>query len=145
MDSGSDLLAGLMRAADKMAGPPLTIDGMSAEDAAAMVDLKVAYTPIVMESWGDERDRFQIPQPVKVQRDGLRYAAIWPERHDFEWLDNGRLRVCRARFLLMRGFFYKNFRTYSHPEQQKILVWYFGGQMWQPKAGSELAVAMGIL
>ncbi len=145
METQSFSLAGLNRVIDQMIGPPPTIDGVSAEQAAESVDLKVAYSPIVMESWDPVKNGLRIPEPVKVVKDGLRYAAVWPDRHDFDWLTDQQLRVCRARFLMMKGHFYKQIRGYSHSDQQRILAWYFGGQMWQPKAGSELADALGII
>ncbi len=118
-----------------------SIDGVSIESAVKMVDLTIGYTPVVMNQWHDERF-MSIPRPTRVQTDGKVFAAVWPEIHDFQILSDRHHRECRARFLLLRGMFYRHFDRYCYPEQRQIVEWYFNGQMWRPKKGSELERAL---
>ena len=124
--------------------PREDIDGMSPEDAAKFVELQMGYTPIVLERWSGEH--WDIPVPCKVITDGKKYAAVW-ERwmlngrnggRDFQNLLDEQHMEARARYLLLRGYFYRHFDRYSYPEQRKIIAWYFGGVMWRPAEGSDL-------
>jgi len=137
-----DQISGLLSALEKMAGPPEEIDGANVKETANVVDLSIAYSPVVC-SRCDEFQRW-IPETEKPQKDGLRYYVLRPQSRDWLWISPDELKVMRARFLLMKAVFYKMFRGYSYPDRQKILHYYFDGRMWQPKEDSDLAKAMGL-
>lgn len=124
---------------------PEIIDGCDVHEAAKVVDLSVAYTPVLEHRLPEEHGFSFVEKPDRVVKDGMRYCLTWPERKDFRWVEVESLKVMRARFLLWHGHFYKVFRSLPNPSQSQVLAWYFNGSMWQPKEGSVLAKGMGIL
>lgn len=104
------------------------IDGVNPRDAAQHVMLDLGYTPVVERYFGDMGH--QIPEPVRVVKDGARYCLMFGR--DYRWVSVEELKVMRARFLLLRGWYYRAFDGFSHPDKQKILAWYFKGGMWRP-------------
>ena len=122
---------------------PELIDGSDPHEVAKLVDLSFAHSPILTRRYAWP-PMGEIPEPDKPKRDGMRYYLMWPRQQQWEWLTEEAHKIARARFLLWRNWFYKTFDGFSHPEKQKIVAWYFDGQMWRPQQGSDLAKAMGL-
>jgi hypothetical protein len=64
------------------------------------------------------------PRAVLARSDG-KYQIDYPESRDFQIVDAAALKIMRARFLLLRGWYYQHFDGLSHPQQQAVLDWYF--------------------
>lgn len=135
----NDLLAALQKMI-----PTEEIDGCRVDDAAGAVDLDIAHTPVIDSPVGDDY-RHRIPKPVEAQKwSGDRWAVVYPDHHDFQRVTESELKRMRARYLLLRGFYTRAFRTLPHPTQQQVLAWYFPDGLWLPPEGSDLAKAMGV-
>lgn len=118
--------------------PPEIIDGADVDYIAEQfVDLDVAFSPVIAER-GSEYDH-RIPDLTEVQRqpDG-RYMLVWPGRHDFESVSEERLKVMRARFLLLSKWYLRNFHTFSHSMQLELAATHLKG-MAIPASNSPLA------
>ncbi|MFO0801442.1 MAG: hypothetical protein U0804_28585 [Gemmataceae bacterium] len=134
---------GLLAALQKLI-PTEVIDGTSVDDAAGLVDLSVAHTPVVENPAGDNY-QFRIQRPVEVQKwSGGRWAVMYRERKDFRRVTEDEVKVMRARYLLLRGYYYRSFRHLPYPGQREVTAWYFPDGLWLPEAGSDLAKAMGV-
>ena len=122
------------------------VDGDSVSEAAAMVDLSIAYSPVVEENLERINPALSVPKPVSVlqQKDG-RYRIDHPEHGDFSFVDEHQLKRMRARYLLLRGYYYRHLKALSYPTQQQVLAWYFPEGVWMPPAHSDLAKKMGIV
>ena len=123
---------------------PELIDGCDPHDFVGMIDLSIGHSPILHDRhpWPPLGD---IPEPDKPKKDGLRYYLSWPRSHQWEWLTEESHKLMRARFLIWRGWFYKTLGGFSHPDQQKIVHWYFEGGVWRPNPDSLLYKAMGLI
>ena len=126
--------------------PAEIIDGSDVEKTAEIVMLDIAFTPVVQHRHGgDDYDLLDNPpRPVQVEKRGERYLIVHPESHDFDWVDEKSLKAMRARFLLLRGFYYKRLRSVGHSTRQQILGLYFPEGVYLPAEGSELSKAMGL-
>lgn len=98
-------------------------------DYVSDVDLEIAFSPVVNHSVGNP---CHIPKPDRVEKqaDG-RYLITWPEAHNFEFVDEESLKLMRARFLLLRGFYHERFKSFAPREREKILAWYFPEGMFR--------------
>jgi hypothetical protein len=127
------------------------IDGGRVEDAAKCVDLSIAYSPVVDQYIGTidiERmmlNPSKIPQPIKPRKDGLRYYTADPRAQTWQWFTPEQMKTARARYLLLRGYFYKHIGGFAYNDQQRVVAWYFEGGVWRPNPGTELGNAMGIV
>jgi len=116
-----------------------TIDGANVEETAEMVDLDIAYSPVVTGRISDDFHLHTIPQPepVKISDNG-RYYIPRTDPPDFEFISKESMKVMRARYLLLRGFYANNIDSFSYSEQQQILAWYFPGGLFRlPKKDKE--------
>lgn len=125
----------------------------SIADVLDMVDIEVGFgmdsrgnrtTLLVVEGDWSERYQRQIPDVSYVEMNGERYMIPRPKEVDFDFLSEDSVKVARARFLLLRDYYYKRWRSVSHPMRQEAVAKFFGGSVWTPAEGSELAKAMGI-
>lgn len=125
---------------------PEIVDGCNVrETAREMVDLDVEHSPVLQVPVCSERDlHIDVPRPVRVIREGSRYALVWPEQKDFQNVPEAVVKVMRARFLLTRGYYYKHFDQLPNSMQRAVVALFFGGKMWRPQAGSPLSQAMGL-
>jgi len=112
-----------------------TIDGVSIAEVLELVDLDVAYSPVVEHAVdGDWPMPEQLSVTPLVKRDDGRYEA----RHQtdsgptFEFLDAESVRVMRARYLLCRDHFAKSIEQYGYRDQQRILADFFPEGLWRP-------------
>lgn len=123
---------------------PELIDGCDPREFVKFVDLSIAHSPVIHQRhpWPPMGD---IPETDKPKQDGLRYYLVWPQSHNWEWLTTESHKLMRVRFLLWRGWLYKTFDGFSHPDKQKIVAWYFDGSMWRPEQDSPLYKAMGLV
>lgn len=138
--SVKDLLAAIERTI-----PAEIIDGQNVKDAAEMVMLDIAFSPVVERPAGDEVSLcLNPPRTSQVEQRGDRYLIVRPEQRDFEWVDEVSLKIMRARYLLLRGYYYKQLRRLSHPVRQQVLGLYFDGGVYVPPEGSELAKLLGV-
>lgn len=140
----SDMLSGLMAALEKQI-PKESIDGHDPREVARCVMLDVAFTPVLERFVNEERLMFDPPEPVEVQQDGERYMLVKPREHDFRWIDSKSLAVMRARFLLVRGYYYPRLRVLDYQTRDRVLCWYFPGGVYMPAEGSALSKALGII
>lgn len=125
--------------------PPESIDGSDPKEVASIVMLEVEHTPVIDHPVGDEVELLtHPPEPVEVRKDGERYMLTWPKTHDFRFVDAESLKVMRARYIMVRNFYWRRLRTLGCETQQRVLSWYFPEGTWTPKEGSELAKAMGV-
>lgn len=118
--------------------------GATPEEAEKIIDLSVAYTPVLDNFILREDELYHmIPKPVRVVKDGLRYCLM-PGGSEYRWLDIEELKRKRARYILVKNWYYVNFKKLSYPEQQEVLGKFFKDGMWRPKEGSELSKLMGL-
>lgn len=139
------LLETVNRMLDEQLGGKEEIDGASPEAIADCVDLSIAHSPVLRGRLNMKRFGFDIPEPIKPRKDGLRYYVADPRSQSWEWFTPEQMKVMRARFLLMRGWYYQHLGGFSHPDQQTIIAWYFEGGVWRPNADSALGKAMGLV
>lgn len=123
--------------------PAETIDGANVRDTAKMVDLEIGFSPVVKYAFEGYQ---HTPSPTsEVQLwSGNRYALVDAKNHDFQIIRPEELKVMRARYLLLRGYYQRNFRALHYSMQQKVGHYYFPDGLWLPAEGSELARKMEI-
>ena len=105
------------------------IDGASVQDATENVMLDVEYSPVLPDSVYENHIRlYGPPVPCRVQKDGSRYCVWMPDSpQKFRWADEDSLREMRARYLLVKGWLYRQLESGSLPYsiQQRVLSLYF--------------------
>lgn len=101
--------------------PTEVIDGCDVEQTAESVMLDIAFTPVVPEYVSGDDLILHPPETVEVEKRGERYLIVRPDLHDFDWVEESRLKVMRARFLLLRGYYYRHLRSMGHQHRQQIL------------------------
>jgi hypothetical protein len=125
------------------------IDGCKVADAAKAVDLSVAHSPVVDRYVGTKDiDAMMmsprlIPQPIKPRKDGLRYYTTNAAAGTWKWFTVDEMKTARARFLLLRGYFYKHLGRFDRGDH--VVAWYFEGGVWRPEPGTALADAIGVV
>ena len=109
--------------------PRETIGGVDVEQCAKEhVMLDIEFSPVLPDaiSEPDTTFNFDCPIPCRVQQEGSRYCVWIPhDQRKYQWTTANDLKVMRARFLLMRGWYANNIDRFSHPEKQRILYHFF--------------------
>lgn len=95
------------------------VDGQLVSKTADMVDLEIAAVFLCVEHRHDDYTH-NVPTVRVYEKNGERWLIPKPEDHDFEWVTEDQLKMMRARFLLMNGWYYRNF--HSLPHSMKCLV-----------------------
>lgn len=137
---------GLLEAIEKML-PVELIEGSNVKEVAELVDLTVAYSPVVEEVLHNDPAttyRTTPPKPIRVTKDGSRYCIVDAKAGYYRWVEPAALRLMRARFLLLHGMYYRRLNSMGHQEREAVLAWYFPQGVWTPAPGSALAKAMGM-
>lgn len=124
--------------------PKEIIAGCDVEETAKMMDLDLAYKLLVVQRYcsvcspEDEFTLFSNPPPVtsniKKRPDG-QYQIDWvsEEGPDFEIVSADEVKIMRARFLLLKGFYSQNFNKLTLPKQNEVAVQY--DIHWVPPEG----------
>lgn len=138
----SPAVQGLANALDMLAdADPEMVDGARVDKIASeCVDLDVEFSPVVPCRCDDWQHNPPTPSRVTKGQDG-RY---WVDDLQ-QYVHVESVKIMRARYLLMRGWFWKQLRAMSHSDRQRVLSMYFEGGTWQPEEGSELAKAMHVV
>ena len=132
---------GLLETLKSMIPEEAKIQGSTPEELVDAVDLSIEYTPVLQEFIHDAMILYHcIPSPCRVQKDGSRYCLMMGR--DYRWIEVPQLKEMRARFLLVRGFYYANFDKFSYSQRPEIISKFFKGGMWRPAPGTELYKAM---
>lgn len=123
--------AAALQSAYPEAFAPEIIDGDNVDDAAAMVDLSIAFTPVLAT-----RDSM-CPADV-AELDGGRYRVFGEQTLD---ISAASLKVMRARYLLTRSAIVRRLPTMGDVDRRRIerAFWPRGDVPWVPPAGSPLA------
>ena len=117
-----------------------------------MIDIEVGFgmdeqgrrtTLPVVETRCDSMYEHAVPIPSMVEMNGERYMISRPANADFDWFSEDSVKVMRARFLLLRDYYYPRIPSMSESMRREVVSRFFGGSVWTPPAGSELAKAMG--
>ena len=113
--------------------PQETVDGVKVKDAADMVLLEEAYSPVLMEPHTEQEQGIPRPCPVsKTEGDTfIVYAQAGAQIVSAE-----ELKVMRARLLLWHGYLYKLMaqgRLLPHPKPEQYVAWYHGGSLHIPQ------------
>ena len=110
--------------------PVETIDGANVEETAGLVDLDIAYKLLFVPHCVQQEDfelYHRIPFVVEAQKrpDGryeLRFQTeVGP---DFQIITANEAKVMRARFLLLKGFYARNFDKLTLPKQNEVAAKY---------------------
>lgn len=72
-----------------------------------------------------------------------RYMILRPEINDFDWVTEDSVKVMRARFLLIRNYYYPLLNSLSPQSRGEAVANFFGGSVWTPKPGTAIAKALG--
>jgi len=105
------------------------------------VMLDIAYQPVVEWPVRDPLRPIPKPRPVLARSDG-RYQIDHPEDRDFRIVEADELKLMRARYLLLRGWYYERLPSLSHSQREQVLAWYFpGGVVWLRPDTQELGDA----
>lgn len=108
--------------------PDEIIDGSNVADTAEIVMLDIAYSPVVEGVVDEERLPFSIPIPVKVtDRGDGRYEIRRTDPPDFRILNEAEIKVMRARFLLLKGYYADKMDMLSYSGKQTVIALYFNG------------------
>ncbi|HEY0983537.1 hypothetical protein [Schlesneria sp.] len=131
----SDRESSLLKALNSML-PPETIGGHDVHDAAQCVDLNVEFTPVLPDRIEDPATTFPrlIPTPRRVQMDGSRWCVWLPNTPEkYRWVNSDdELKVMRARYLLLRGWYFERIETMSHSQRAEVIGKYFPGGVFKP-------------
>ncbi len=109
--------------------PPELINGSDVTETAEMVELDIAYSPVVRRCTSEYNTvGAEVPTPDKVvKRSDGNYEIRQTDPPDFDIIKPEQLKVMRARYLLLRGFYGSNMKGFSYPVQQQIIHYYFPG------------------
>lgn len=106
------------------------IDGANVEETAKMVDLDTAYKLLLVEEFVHQEDIesfSNIPPVIEAQKltDG-RYKINFQTAGgpDFRILTADEAKIMRARFLLLKGYYYSNFNRLTLPKQNEVAALY---------------------
>lgn len=127
---------GLMESLAKLV-PPEIIDGANVVETATVVDLTVEFTPVLPapvgcyleEGWGP---RF-VPTPCRVQQEGARWCVWIPYSSEkYRWVTDEQLKVMRARYLLLKAFYYRTIEGMTHSQRSEVISKFFPGGLFKP-------------
>lgn len=115
------------------------IGEISIKQVLGAVDLSIAFSPVVVNSVGDYE--FNVPIPVKLtKRDDGKYEATYKDETgkpvNFEILEPEVVKIMRARFLLLRDYYFRRLAldNMCHSMQQEVVSRYFDGHAYIPKS-----------
>ena len=106
------------------------IGGANVEETAGMVDLDIAYKLFLVEGFVRQEDMelfHTVPPVVKAEkRDDGRYEIRWQTKvgPDFRIITADQAKVMRARFLLLKGFYGRNWNRLTLPKQNEVAAKY---------------------
>ena len=126
--------------------PKEVIDGSDVDETAKMVMLEVEFTPVIPHSVIDPATKYTelVPTPCRVQLDGSRYCVWMPDSPEkYRWVDEESLKVMRARYLLLRGFYYRTIESMPHSYRQEVISKFFPGGLFKPAMFTELDSRIG--
>ena len=109
--------------------PVEVIDGTPVLEAAKHVMLEVAYTPVlpyfILEDPSTHHPD-HVPTPCRVQKEGDRYCVWMPHSPEkYMWVKPEGVKEMRARYLLLRGWYYEQLNNMGHSERQVVLAKFF--------------------
>ena len=126
--------------------PKEVIDGSDVDETAKMVMLEVEFTPVIPHSVIDPATDYteHVPTPCRVQLDGSRYCVWMPNSPEkYRWVDEESLKVMRARYLLLRGFYHRTNESMPHSYRQEVISKFFPGGLFKPAIFTELDSRIG--
>ena len=126
--------------------PKEVIDGSDVDEIAKMVDLDVEFTPVIPHSVIDPATDYSghVPTPCRVQLDGCRYCVWMPDSPEkYRWVDEESLKVMRARYLLLRGFYHRTIEGMPHGYRQEVISKFFPGGLFKTAILTELDARSG--
>lgn len=115
--------------------PIETIDGANVEEVAKLVDLDIEFTPVIAErvSGDPATEMISFPVPCRVQMEGSRWCVWIPHTNEkYRWVNDEQLKVMRARFLLLKGFYFDRLESMGHMERSRVISGYFPGGVFKP-------------
>jgi len=127
---------GLLEVLKEMVGVEI-IDGSNVEETTEIVDLDIAYKLFLVEDRVQQEDIELIgnipPVALAKKRPDGKYQIDFQSDlgPDFRIITADQAKVMRARFLLLKGFYFEHFNGMSYPQQQEIAAKYDIG--WVPK------------
>ncbi len=138
MSKSKDITKGVLKVLGEMADKGLSkeiIGGVAVGEVLEAVDLSIAFSPVVQHPVSDYEFNIPIPTKVRHWQDGRYVIVTTGKRPDFEVIPEDCLKIMRARFLLIHGFYYKCLakETLSRPNKQKVLDLYFEGSVYIPQ------------
>ncbi len=110
--------------------PKEIIDGSNVEETAEMVDLDIAYRLFLVENVVQQENielvsRIPDVSEAKKRSDGKYEIRFTGEAGpDFRILTKDEAKVMRARFLLLKGWYFSNWDRLTLPKQNEVAVKY---------------------
>jgi hypothetical protein len=112
--------------------PAETIDGADVRNIADLVDLDIAHRLLLVENsiGQDEVELFlsaYVPPVVEAtKRDDGRYETRWQTEDgpDFKIISADEAKIMRSRFLLLKGFYGRNWNKLTLPKQNEVAAKY---------------------
>lgn len=116
--------------------PAEIIDNHDVDQIAEQcVMLDIEFTPVVFERVSDPATTYfdRVPTPRRVQKEGDRYCVWLPDSDQkYAWVNESSLKVMRARYLLLRGYYHSYIERFPHSLQQEIVSKFFPGGLFKP-------------
>jgi hypothetical protein len=115
--------------------PVELIDGANVDEAAKCVDLEIEFQPVL--PYPVSQDPFvlhsEVPTPCRVQAEGSRWCVWIPGSSEkYRWATDDQLKVMRARYLLLRGYYHRTIQDMPHGFQQEVVSKFFPGGLFKP-------------
>lgn len=134
----TDLQGGILAILKGMI-PVEIIDGSNVEETAKMVDLDIEYQPVIPNPVDSDLASLgyggRVPIPCRVQMEGSRWCVWIPHTNEkYRWVTDDELKVMRARFLLLKGVYYRQIQNMPHSLQQEVVSKFFPGGLFKPQA-----------
>lgn len=115
--------------------PAEFIDGQNVDEIAKLVDLDIEFTPVVAETVSGDpaKETIAFPVPCRVQMEGSRWCVWIPHTDEkYRWVNDEQLKVMRARFLLLKGFYFDHLESMCHTERSRVISHFFPGGVFKP-------------
>ena len=116
--------------------PVETIGGVNVEECAQNVMLDVAFAPVLPYPLPRDPQTGlpDCPVPCRVQQEGSRWCVWLPpdDPQKYQWVSESELKVMRARYLLLKGFFFENIEACDHHSRGLIVSRFFPGGLFKP-------------